>query len=139
MSDSSTHPAVGNSPYLTWGERATASLFEKTSLRSAGGEQVLFCRVHYDPGAEVPAHSHDETEQLMWVLDGEIEMTVAGERRTLHPDDVVVINRGVEHSLTSATGCEFLEALSPVPRDHVADPERDLVLGADGDSRHVDR
>lgn len=139
MSDSSAHPAVGNSPYLTWEGRPTASLFDKTSLRSAGGEQLLLCRVHYDPGAEVPMHSHEDTEQLMWVLSGEIEMTVGGERRTVRADDVVVINRGVEHSLSSSTGCEFLEALSPVPRDHIADPERDLVLGADGDSRHVDR
>ena len=50
----------------------------------------------------------------------------------------MVINRGVEHSLHSESGCAFLEAMSPVPRDHVADPERDLVLGADGDSRYVE-
>ena len=139
MSDSAAHPAVGNSPFLSWGDRPTASLFDKTSLRSAGGEQILFCRVRYEPGAEVPAHAHEETEQLMWILDGEIEMTVGGERRTVRADDIVVINRGVEHALASPTGATFLEALSPVPRDHVADPERDLVLGPDGGARHVDR
>jgi quercetin dioxygenase-like cupin family protein len=134
----STRP-TGNSPFQQWDERATGSLFPKTSLQSVGGEQILFCQVRYEPGADVPSHSHEETEQLMWVLDGELEMTVAGERRTLGAGDVVVINRGVEHALSSASGCRFLEALSPVPRDHVADPERDLVLGPDGGSRHVDR
>jgi quercetin dioxygenase-like cupin family protein len=131
--------STGNSPFQHWDDRATGSLFPKTSLQSVGGEQILFCRVRYEPGADVPRHSHDETEQLMWVLDGELEMTVGDEQRTLHAGDVVVINRGVEHSLTSPTGCAFLEALSPVPRDHVADPGRDLVLGPDGGSRHVER
>ena len=33
----------------------------------------------------------------------------------------------------------FVEALSPVLRDHVPDPERDLVLGEQGDALHADR
>ena len=33
----------------------------------------------------------------------------------------------------------FVEALTPVLRDHVPDAERDLVLGAQGDSLHADR
>lgn len=127
------------SPFQSWDGRTTGSLYPKTSLQSVGGEQILFCRVQYEPGADVPTHSHEETEQLMWVLDGELEMTVDGERRTLRSGDVVVINRGVEHSLQSPKGCAFLEALSPVPRDHVVDHERDLVLGPDGGSRHVER
>jgi hypothetical protein len=33
----------------------------------------------------------------------------------------------------------FLEALAPVPRDHVPDAGRDLVLGVQGDALHVER
>ena len=36
-------------------------------------------------------------------------------------------------------GAQFWEALSPVPLDHVPDRERDLVLGRDGGSGHVER
>ena len=32
----------------------------------------------------------------------------------------------------------FVEALAPVLRDHVPDPELDLVLGEQGDSLHAD-
>jgi mannose-6-phosphate isomerase-like protein (cupin superfamily) len=66
-------------------------------------------------------------------------MTVGDETRTLGAGDLVVVNRGVEHELRSEGGLTFLEALAPVPRDHVPDPERDLVLGAQGDSLHVER
>ena len=49
------------------------------------------------------------------------------------------MNRGLEHALYSETGVTFMEALSPVPLDHVPDRERDLVLGPDGGTKHVER
>jgi hypothetical protein len=52
---------------------------------------------------------------------------------------VVVVNRGIEHELRSDEGCSFIEALAPVPLDHVADRELDLVLGPDGGRLHVER
>jgi hypothetical protein len=39
----------------------------------------------------------------------------------------------------SEQGAQFVEALSPVPLDHVPDTDRDLVLGPDGGSQHVER
>lgn len=127
------------SPFQSWDGRESLSLFPKVSLQSVGGEHILFCRVAYEPGAHVPRHSHEHTEQLMWVLSGELEMTVGEETKRIGAGDCVVINPGIDHELSSPKGCTFLEALSPVPRDHVADPERDLVLGAGGDAKHVDR
>ena len=75
----------------------------------------------------------------MIVTEGELTLTVAGETRTLGPGDTAVINRGVEHSVRSEGGCTFIEALAPVPLDHVPDRERDFVLGPDGGSGHVER
>ena len=46
------------------------------------------------------------------------------------------MNPGIEHELHSPGGVTFVEALAPVLRDHVPDAERDLVLGAQGDSLH---
>ena len=64
---------------------------------------------------------------------------VGEETQTLGAGDVVVVNPGIEHELHSEGGMTFIEALAPVPRDHVPDAERDLVLGAQGDSLHVAR
>jgi quercetin dioxygenase-like cupin family protein len=130
---------VSGSAFANWEGREPLSLFPRVSMHSIGGEQVLLCRVSYDPGAIVARHSHENTEQVMYVLDGELEMTVGSETRRLGAGDVVVINRGVEHELHSDTGCTFFEALSPVPLDHVDDPDRDLILGPDGGRLHVER
>jgi quercetin dioxygenase-like cupin family protein len=108
-------------------------------LRAIGGEQVLLCHVTYEPGTTVRRHSHETAEQVMWIIDGSVTMTVSEETKELGPGDVVVVNPGIEHELYSDNGLTFIEALAPVLRDHVPDVERDLVLGAQGDSLHADR
>lgn len=129
---------MSNSPFQSWDGRRSLSLFPHVTLQSIAGEQILLCQVSYEPGANVPTHAHADSEQVMWITAGSVAVTVNGETRTVGAGECVVINRGVEHVLQSESGCTFLEAMSPVPRDHVADPARDLVLGADGDSRHVE-
>jgi quercetin dioxygenase-like cupin family protein len=108
-------------------------------LNAVGGEQVLLCKVTYEPGKEVPRHSHEQTEQVMYILEGEVTITIEDDTRSLRAGDTVVINRGLEHELHSDPGVTFMEALAPVPLDHVPDRERDLVLGPDGGARHVER
>ena len=127
------------SPFRSWNGVEPFEFVEGVRLHAIGGEQVLLCRVTYEPGKRVPPHRHEHTEQVMAVVDGSLEMAIEGEWRTLWTGDVVVVNRGLEHELYSELGVTFFEALSPVPRDHVPDSERDLVLGAEGGKLHVDR
>jgi quercetin dioxygenase-like cupin family protein len=128
-----------SSPFRTWNDVGEWHFADGIHLHAIGGEQVLLCRVTYSPGNFVPRHSHPEAEQAMVIIDGEVEVTIADETRHLGAGDVCVMNRGVEHELHSEGGVTFFEALSPVPLDHVPDAERDLVLGPDGGSRHVER
>jgi len=128
-----------SSPFRTWNGVDAFQLFPGVNLHAIGGEQVLLCRVTYAPGTTVACHAHAESEQLMLIEQGDVTMTIGDETRTLGPGDVVVVNRGVEHELHSEGGMIFIEALAPVPLDHVPDRERDLVLGPDGGSRHVAR
>ena len=114
------------------------TLFPGVGLRAIGGEQVMLCHVTYEPGTTVRRHSHETAEQVMWIVDGAVTMTIADETKELVADDVVVVNPGIEHELHSPGGVTFVEALAPVLRDHVPDAERDLVLGAQGDSLHAE-
>jgi len=127
------------SPFRSWEGVEPYSIFKGVGLHAIGGEQVLLCRVRYEPGTSVPRHAHEQTEQVMVIMEGDLRMTIGHETRELQAGDVVVVNRGSKHDLYSQGGCTFFEALSPVPRDHVPDSERDLVLGADGGRLHVER
>jgi quercetin dioxygenase-like cupin family protein len=127
------------SPFRTWNGRDSWEFVDGVRLHAIGGEQVLLCRVEYAPGKQVPWHAHEDTEQVMWIVDGEVEMTVEEETTTLRPGDVAVVTRGRHHKLYSADGVTFIEALAPVPLDHVPDRSLDLVLGPDGGSQHVEK
>ena len=127
------------SAFRTWNGVDRWEIFPGVSLHAVGGEHVLLCHVRYEPGTRVARHSHPTAEQVMWIVEGDVTMTVGDETRVLGAGDVVVVNRGVEHELHSDGGLTFVEALAPVLRDHVPDAGRDLVLGAQGDSLHADR
>ena len=127
------------SAFKTWSGVEPWNIFPTVSLHAIAGDQVFLGRVQYEPGTIVPRHSHEHTEQVMLLLEGSLRMTIAEETRELRPGDVCVVNRGVEHELHSEGGCTFIEALAPVPLDHVPDRERDLVLGDLAGSLHVER
>jgi quercetin dioxygenase-like cupin family protein len=127
------------SPFRTWNEVEAFQIFPTVQIHAIGGDQVLMCRVVYEPGTTVSRHAHADTEQVMAIVQGDVTMTVGDETRTLGPGDVVVVNRGIEHELHSEGGLVFFEALAPVPLDHVPDRERDLVLGAEAGAAHVER
>ncbi len=127
------------SPFRTFNDHGPHEFVDGVFLHAIGGEQVCLCRVVYKPGKRVPRHAHPATEQVMLIVDGSVRMTIGDETRDLLAGDVVVVNRGVEHELFSETGVTFMEALAPVPLDHIPDRERDLVLGPDNGSRHVAR
>jgi quercetin dioxygenase-like cupin family protein len=131
--------ATSKSPFRSWNGVDPHELHEGVRLQAIGGEQVLLCRVTYEPGKRVTLHKHEQTEQVMFIIDGAVDMAIEGEWSTLSAGDVVVVNRGLEHELHSPNGVTFMEALSPVPLDHVPDPERDLVLGPEGGATHVER
>ena len=130
---------VGDSPFRTWNDVPATEFHPGVYLRAIGGDQVCLCKATYEPGKQVPLHSHEHTEQVMVIVDGEVLVTIGSDRRHLRVGDVCVMNRGVEHELYSKSGVTFFEALAPVPLDHVPDRERDLVLGPEGGSQHVER
>jgi quercetin dioxygenase-like cupin family protein len=127
------------SPFRTWNGRESFSIFPGVAIHAVGGEQVLVCRVTYEPGTVVARHAHEHSEQVMVVVEGDLTMTVGEETARLGSGDVVVVNRGIEHELSTEQGVTFFEALAPVPLDHVPDPELDLVLGHEGGTLHVAR
>jgi quercetin dioxygenase-like cupin family protein len=127
------------SAFGTWNGVETWSIFDGVGITAIGGDQVLMCRATYEPGTTVKRHKHDDTEQLMLIVAGSVEMTIGDEKKLMEVGDVAVVNRGVEHELYSADGVTFIEALSPVPLDHVPDRERDLVIGDLNGALHVEK
>jgi len=135
----SSHDVRESRPFRTWNGRDSWQFVDGVRLHAIGGDQVLLCRVTYAPGKQVPWHAHEDSEQVMFILEGQVDMTIEEETATLKAGDVVVVNRGLHHKLYSEGGVTFMEALAPVPLDHVPDKSLDLVLGPDGGAQHVEK
>ena len=130
---------MARSPFGTFNGVEPFAIFPTVGLHAVAGDQVFLGHVTYAPGTTVARHSHEHTEQVMLVLDGSLTMKIGEATQEMRAGDVCVVNRGVEHELHSADGVTFIEALGPVPLDHIPDPQRDLVLGDLGGSLHVAR
>jgi quercetin dioxygenase-like cupin family protein len=69
-----------------------------------------------EESAEAPEHSHPH-EQSVMVLEGELDLIVAGETMRLNPGMVFVIAGDVPHSAKAITPCTVLDIFYPVRED----------------------
>jgi quercetin dioxygenase-like cupin family protein len=80
------------------------------------GRNLLGSFVRYEPNAVAPLHSHLE-EQLFMVIEGEIDLELGGEHRTMRPGDAALIPAWVPHSArSSSAGAYQLDVFSPPRR-----------------------
>ena len=70
-----------------------------------------------DPNMPLPEHSHPH-EQIVNVLEGTIELKVAGESHVLNAGEVLHIPGGVPHSAVAHTPCKLLDVVSPVREEY---------------------
>ena len=80
-------------------------------------ERMTVAHWHIDEGSSVPEHAHPH-EQIVNVLEGKYELTVAGKPLTLEPGMVVVIPGGVRHSGRALTDAMLLDVFCPVREDY---------------------
>src|SRR5207245_3750975 len=60
------------------------------TIKPLAGDHVMLNYVEFVPHGEVPLHSHHH-EQLGLIIEGELEMEIGGEQRTLRPGDTYLI------------------------------------------------
>ena len=70
-----------------------------------------------DAGSSIPEHDHPH-EQVVNVIAGRYELTVAGKPLLLEPGMVVVIPGGVRHSGRAITDALLLDVFHPVREDY---------------------
>ena len=61
------------------------------------GKDLMVNFVRYQPHTEAPRHAHAE-EQILFVVEGELEVELGGEVRTLGPGQAALIPSNVPHA-----------------------------------------
>ena len=69
-------------------------LFSPKIVAELNGQHVKVVRVE---GDKVPWHTHDDEDELFWVLEGEFDVMKRDPTVVLRPGELSVVRRGVEH------------------------------------------
>lgn len=89
-------------------------------LRILVGEAMMFSAVRFAPHASVPTHHHPH-EQMGIILDGELELWINDDRRTLRRGDMYTVPPEVPHGAeTRESTCMVLDVFHPRREDYVA-------------------
>ena len=70
--------------------------------RFFSSESMTFGHYEIDAGASIHAHDHG-SEEVWHVLEGELEVTIAGETRIAGPGSVAVVPPNTTHSVKALT------------------------------------
>jgi quercetin dioxygenase-like cupin family protein len=81
------------------------------------GEQVMIVHFILEEGAVVPPHSHPN-EQVGYVVEGEMEMTIGDEILRLQAGDSYLAPANVEHSAQAVQRTVVLDAFAPPREDY---------------------
>jgi mannose-6-phosphate isomerase-like protein (cupin superfamily) len=74
---------------------------ELLAYRNSSIRQQSLAEARLPPGASTTAHRHHRTEEIYYILEGQAEMDVAGEKRHVGPGDAIAILPGQRHQITN--------------------------------------
>jgi len=66
-----------------------------------------------DPGETTQRHYHRASEEIYFVLEGEGELEIDGERRRIRPGDAALIRPGAWHECVAVSQLRFLCCCAP--------------------------
>ncbi|MBW2057175.1 MAG: cupin domain-containing protein [Deltaproteobacteria bacterium] len=72
------------------------NIAEGVEIKAFSGEKMMAVFFSMEPGAVMAEHSHPH-EQMGVVLEGELELTIGGERRVVRKGDGYYVPSGVSH------------------------------------------
>jgi uncharacterized cupin superfamily protein len=86
-------------------------------LRSWSASCFMF-ETYDPPGTGIPAHVHRDQDELIYLVEGDVEVEVAGTRHRARAGDVARLPRGIPHGYfnVGATASRMIFAVTPAGR-----------------------
>lgn len=86
--------------------------------RFVHGETMTLSFVDIEKGSVLAEHRHPH-EQITYIMEGELEMMIGGEKMLLTTGMVHVIPGNTPHSAVALTDVKVLDAFHPVREDYI--------------------
>jgi mannose-6-phosphate isomerase-like protein (cupin superfamily) len=115
-----------------------SSDFRRVIATGARSQLVLMTLA---PGEEIGSEVHPETDQILFVLDGEGRAVVAGREGKVEENDVVFVPAGTEHNLVNSDDDEDLKIVTiyapPEYEEGTVHPTKADAMAAEGLEKKV--
>ena len=89
-------------------------LFSPKIVGELNGQHVKLVRAE---GDKVPLHTHDDEDELFFVLEGELDIIDGEEEVTVKPGEFYIVRRGREHRVVPRGHAKLL-LFEPVDIEH---------------------
>lgn len=80
------------------------------------GDALMGVEVHFEEGASGAIHQHSHT-QMTYVLEGEFEFTVGGQKDIVRKGDTVYMPSGIPHGCVCRKAGIVLDIFNPMRED----------------------
>jgi len=111
-------------------------LSEKVSRRVFCGDHGMIVFWSIGAGVHVQSHNHP-TEEIVWVVKGEMEFRLGEERRVCGRGDIVVIPPFEEHEAWFRADTEVIDFFAPPRRDFLPGKKPPYILDGNETSKSV--
>jgi quercetin dioxygenase-like cupin family protein len=112
-------PMAAKPMFTSMTELPGKELGKGVTIKPLALENLMLLCLEFAPHAEVPTHSHPH-EQIGLILEGELDMWIGEERRTLRPGDMYKIPGNVPHGgRTGASHAFVVDAFHPLREDYL--------------------
>lgn len=81
------------------------------------GTHMTLGIVEIEAGSNLPVHSHPH-EQITYILEGQLNMTIGGEPCSLTAGMYYVIPSNMPHGAVAVTDCKVMDVFNPVREDY---------------------
>ena len=103
--------------FINYNTKPKITIFPGVQSAMEHSAQISYGCVSLEEGITVPEHSHPH-EQWTYILEGEMEFTLNGEKQLLMPGMGAFIGSNVLHGAVAVTACKVIDVFTPVREDY---------------------
>ena len=105
--------------FINYNTKNKVDIFPGIHSAMEHSDQVTFGCVSLEEGVIAPIHSHPH-EQWTYILEGQMEFTLDGEKQLLLAGMGAYIPSNVLHGAFAVTACQVIDVFTPVRMDYKA-------------------
>ena len=104
-------------PFVELNQSRPREIFPGFKAHFVHSANMTFAHWTIKAGATLPEHAHVH-EQVVNMIEGVFELTIAGETRKLVQGSVAIIPSHALHSGTAITDCRIIDVFYPIREDY---------------------